>query len=356
MKATFFLLACFLVGASLGGNTVMFSADAVIRVPNGQYTGKAYYYYDEEEQYLRIDYSTPSSMIELIDYKEGVRYKVGYKCEAAYYGYPAPTLFKNIGDTSTEITEDGCTKYIPADKAGLDSVWLTDTETICKAELINGKTIQFSNVNYMFNDMNFFSIAGKQCPVPVCKRAIDVVLAVDSSDPVGEDNWNNYVKEFVRQLASSLDIYHDAAQIGVVSFGTTAREIIGLSSNKALIEEVLALAKYTGGDTCIGCGINMAMDMLKNMDTHRTRLNPNKFIIVVAGGDNNASDPNNTCAGYKPECTARDASKCIQYGCSGSYRTVNTSICKKYEEDRSKCKNGDVKHAKIINGVLNVLA
>ena len=332
MKATFFLLASFLVCTSLGGDTHTFSADVTVRVPNGQYSAKFFYYYNESQQYTRYDYTVPTHMNEVIDYREGLKYKVGVRCEATFCNYTAPILFKSSDDTDTGIIEDGCTKYIPKDTTSTSSLWFRDDGTICKAELADGKTLIFAYVNNDFNDMDLFNVK-RVCPAPVCKRAMDVVLVLDSSSSVGERNWNTYIKNFVHQFVSSLDLYSDAAQVGVVSFGAKAREIIRLSTDKELINKTLRRARYTDGDTCISCGIDMAMDMLKNTNTHRSKLDPEKVIVVLAGGVNNAFDPNNTCADYQARCT-EFGKKCIKYECHTVYITRNLSICSKYEDSK----------------------
>ena len=83
----FTVLLLLLVGRSESHK--IFNANVTIRVPNGQYSASLYYLYNDTAgsnyHVMRLDYTYPLSMVDLINYGEGVRYKYCTKCEAGFY-------------------------------------------------------------------------------------------------------------------------------------------------------------------------------------------------------------------------------------------------------------------------------
>lgn len=336
--AVLLLLVClFLSSTTLAESEVMFSADVKVLVTTGYYESKMYYYYSEAKQYIRYDYTSPTKLTEITDFIEKAKYVTeSGSCEFSYHELPMPLLFKGTGDTSTGIVdEDGCEKYIPEDTTSVSATWYASNGTVCKAELTNGKTLVFSNVNTAFNDESYFVNAVDQCSGAICKRAMDLVLVIDLSDSVGEDNWNNGIKHFMETLVNSLDIGKDAVQIGLLTYGSYATKVLDLSPVKSTIFDAINSASYTGGGTCIGCGINTAISLLNNTATHRTDLDPEKIMIVVAGSLNNQSQ-GTSCADYKSTCTKKGTA-CEIRTCSGTWKTTTTSVCEEYG-DSSTCK------------------
>lgn len=325
------LFACLISGAALGSAGVMFSADVRVLVTNGYYESKMYYYYSEEEQYVRYDYTSPVAMTEVINYNRKIKYKIASKCESSYHASLAPILFNESGDISTSaVDEDGCRRYLPANAMSVDAIWYKEDGTLCKAELADGKTLVFTNINTTFNNKTYFSVSS------ICSHAMDIVFVIDMSGSVGSSNWNNKIKPFMKDIISSLDVGADGAMIGFVTYGSTARKVFDLSSNMTYINEAIDSTSYTGGDTCTGCGINMGVSVLNNTDTHRTALNPEKIMIIMTDGYNTQYQ-GTPCVDYTTKCTQYDYSKCISKECSVPYRTVNTNVCKAYGQT-SVCK------------------
>ena len=87
MFSIFVLLVFLLISG--GESHKIFNADIEIRVPNGKYDAKMYYLYNETANsnyhIMRLEYSFPLKMTDLINYGEGIRYKVCSKCEAGYH-------------------------------------------------------------------------------------------------------------------------------------------------------------------------------------------------------------------------------------------------------------------------------
>ena len=349
--ATLFLIAA--LGVFSASAEVMFSAKATVRVANGYYNATVYYLYRDSEKgktYLRYDYTNPTEMIDLIDYTEGKRYKVCTKCEAGFYAYPEPALFKQTTDTPTGRTDGQCKEYIPADRSGVYSIWYKDDGTLCQAELADGKTLILTNFKKYTTQSEeyekykgYFDLTGKQCPAPVCKRVMDLVFVLDKSGSIcgggsgkyldrnGCDlgNWIK-IQDFVVSIVESFDVGTDASMIGIVTFSNGATKVSGLSANKQAIIDAMRGAQLTRYITCTGCGIDMAMDILKSTTTARNSLDPEKVLIVMTDGASNYYY-GNPCAYYRPKCTKPNKNKCIRWGCPGGYKST-TSECSKYEE------------------------
>ena len=349
MRTTFLIFAVaaitILVGAVRADKRFK-STGVKVLVENGYYTADVYYKYDESgknKHYLRYDYKTPTTMIDLIDYSEGIRSKVCTKCEAGYYPYSAPALFKQDGDIATGETEGECKEYTPAVTYAMSSIWYKDDGTLCKATLADGKTLVFSNINTTFNDDTLFNLEGKQCPAPICKRVMDLVFVIDNSGSVGSSNWET-VKKFIINVTNSFDIGTDATMIGVVSYDYSASKIIDLSGDKNAIINAVTGAKYVGGTTCTGCGMDLGMKLMNSTSDARNTLDPEKVMMVVTDGENNELDNKYFCRSYVSTCTT-PGSKCIKYQCNGPTKTVTTPVCKRYENTtqclKNKCQNCD---------------
>ena len=86
----------------------MFKADATVRVANGYYNATIYYLYKDSstgKTYLRYDYTNPTTMIDLIDYSDGKRYKVRKKYKSGFFAYYEHALLKQSTDVATERSE-----------------------------------------------------------------------------------------------------------------------------------------------------------------------------------------------------------------------------------------------------------
>ena len=320
------------------------STGVKVEVENGYYTADVYYKYDESgknKHYLRYDYTSPTKMIDLIDYSEGIRSKVCTKCEAGYYPYSAPALFKQDGDIATGETEGECKEYTPAVTYAMSSIWYKDDGTLCKATLADGKTLVFSNIDTTFNNDTFFNLDGKQCPAPICKRVMDLVFVVDVSGSVTSNDWT-LAKKFMINITNSLEISTDATMIGVVTYDKKTEKVIDLSGDKDKIIGAINTAKYLGGCTCTGCGMDLGMKLMNSTSAARNALNPEKIMMVITDGENNELDYYQFCRKYQSKCT-KNGTKCTKYQCNGPTKTVTTPVCKRYENTtqclKSKCQN-----------------
>lgn len=335
----------FNAAALADSSEVMFSAKAKVEVANGYYEATVYYLYNRTNQYLRYDYTYPTTMIDLIDYVDGARYKVCTKCESGFYKLPAPILYTQSTDKVTTEVENGCTKHIPSNTEGVLAVWYSSNGTVCKAELPDGKTLVFSNLNSAFKDRKVFNLIGNKCPAPVCKRVMDIEVVVDNSGSVGKSNWNGPIKNFLYQLVGLFDLGPDATQIGLLTYSTGTREVFKLSYDAATMNRTIKNAAYKQGGTCTGCGINAGVEALKNINTHRAALDPEKILMVITDGENwdYAGTP---CADYKPVCTEYSKTNCVRYSCSTGFKYKDSNVCIEYADDTTKCKRYRCDHCK----------
>ena len=334
MRTTLYLfLGAAVISAACATTAKFKSSDVTIRVENGYYKASIYYKYDDSvngKSYLRYDYTDPTTMTEVIDYKDGTRSKVcGSTCETGFYPYGAPALFQQDSDIATGEVEGECYEYTPAVNYAITSIWYKKDKTLCKAALADGKTLIFNKgFDSNFND-NVFSLEGSHCPAPICKRVMDLVFVIDNSGSVSSSDWEK-AKSFIIDVSNSFDIGTDATMIGVIAYGKSARTIIGLSGNKNSIVSAVTGAKYYGGTTCTGCGMDLAMKFFNSTSAARNALNPEKMMMVVTDGENNELDYYQYCRRYTPSCTAVNRSICVKYECKGASHMANGPLCLEY--------------------------
>ena len=330
---SYLFLGAAIISAACATVTRFKSENVTIRVENGYYKATIYYKYNDSiagKSYLRYDYTVPTTMTEVIAYSEGTRSKVcDTTCEVGFYPYGAPALFQQDGDIATGEEDGDCYEYTPAVNYAITSIWYKKDKTLCKATLADGKTLIFENaIDTTFTDDTVFNLEGKQCPAPICKRVMDLVFVIDNSGSVSSSDWEK-AKSFIVDVTNSFDIGTDATMIGVIAYGKAARSIIGLNGNKDSIITAVNGAKYVGGTTCTGCGMDLAMKFFNSTSDARNSLNPEKMMIVVTDGENNELDNYDYCRKYKSECTKR-GSKCTRYECKGRSHKANGPVCLKY--------------------------
>ena len=361
---------------------VMFSADVRVEVTNGYYLAKYYYRYGEagKNNAARFEYSTPTKMIDLIDYTEGRRYKYCTSCESGFYMSNAPLLFPVANENATGIRDGNCVQYVrAAGQDSVDKIWYDSNKKICKAELTDGKTLVFSNVDTTFKDHTKFNMTGAECPAPVCKRVMDLVFVLDTSFSICHE-WNEdqnqcdlsdwrQIQDFAKTIVNSFDIGNDATMVGIVTFCKQATKQLELSASKDDIIKAINSVSKMCASTCIGCGVEGAINLLKKTSATRNARNPEKMIIFMTDGGNNVPwDNERYCSKYEPvcvntssvcksykcakyECLDYDTSKCAKYRCN-QYSTTECAECKRCVTYSVECKTrGDkcVKNSTICN-------
>ena len=317
----------------------MFKATNVkVHVGFGYYLASITYKYNSTgKSYLRYDFTSPTSMIELIDYSEGTRSKVCSSCETGFYPYTVPLLYKQPSDIPTGEVEGECKEYTPIASSSVNSLWYKENGDLCKVALADGRTLDFNGatIDAAYKDETVFNLEGRECPGPVCKRIMDIVFVIDSSGSVDKDNWET-IKDFLKAVVGSFEIGPDATMVGIVSYGKSAVKVLDLTADPNTVNNAINTASYCGGTTCTGCGIIMGLDILNSTTDTRDKLDPEKIMMVLTDGENNEIDNQYFCRKYEPVCTKR-STKCVNFTCDGTMKKKSTSICTKYEDDKSAC-------------------
>jgi alpha-tubulin suppressor-like RCC1 family protein len=111
----------------------------------------------------------------------------------------------------------------------------------------------------------------------------DIVLVLDESGSIGATDFG-LLKKSAMSFVSAQNIGPQANRVGVVLFAVGARRVINLSSDKSQILNAINDIVYgDGNNTCIGCGIAEADEMLDLL----ARPTANRMMVVVTDGETN---------------------------------------------------------------------
>ena len=116
----------------------------------------------------------------------------------------------------------------------------------------------------------------------MCKRAVDIVFAVDSSSTIGTTNFNS-IRQFLSLIVSRYVVGPEDAQFGVVRFSTSASTVITLRTHPDLSSLRAAIngISYVPGETNIAEGIEFA---IQELTVNGRRGVPKVLIIITDGG------------------------------------------------------------------------
>lgn len=109
---------------------------------------------------------------------------------------------------------------------------------------------------------------------------MDVVVAIDTSGSITADNWKQE-RDFVREFANAFDFGATGVEMGLVLFSYTAvvsdferrGELVDisqavtpklLSDKTSFTNTVNYTQRWQSGDTCIGCGIQTSIQLLRS--------------------------------------------------------------------------------------------
>lgn len=229
-------------------------------------------------------------------------------------------------------------------------------DTLCRAELSDGRTFIFKNVKTT-SDTSKAKVSGTTCPAPVCKRVMDLVIVLDKSFSIckNSDYWNRCdltdwkkIQKFAEGIIDSFEIGEDATMVGIVTFAGEASDVVDISSDKDKIINSLYNVNEMSYATCIGCGIENAIAMFKRVSANREARKPAKMMILMTDGENNKPDQRSLfryCSTYQPKCKKYNTARCKHYKCTdaspeclkksttncATYKTTNE--CEKYKCD-----------------------
>lgn len=309
---------------------------------------KSTLFYSDDLKVMRNNYYDPITMTELIDFENNIKYKYCGNCEAGYINFVFPNLSPLESD---ELTIKGNQKIY------------TRYEDVEYLIYENDKLVEFSYDFGIYKLKNYqsdieehyfhFTDFSNNCPQPVCKRVVDIIFVLDESGSIAEQEWEKIIN-FCKTVVGYYEIGYDAAQVGIVGFGSFGVKYLDLSFSKTRIMETFndILNKQMRGGTCTGCGLSIAKTMFDNTkNTERTKLyNPEHLVIILTDGG--VADPTY----YEPCVKTIEPSTFYNYclGCCSSkerpYCIDKVSSCKVYNKtfklsgskscsSRSECKN-----------------
>ncbi len=96
----------------------------------------------------------------------------------------------------------------------------------------------------------------------------DVVLVVDSSGSIPPSSFHGAVKSFLRDIASELDaagLFANGGSIGIVRFADSESHILFRGTALGPVHGAINAMAYTGGGTCLGCGVRGATSQLTSI-------------------------------------------------------------------------------------------
>lgn len=116
-----------------------------------------------------------------------------------------------------------------------------------------------------------------------------MVFVVDSSEAVSRVNYDKELN-FVKQTVNNWNIGPYGVQVGLVTFGSTARGVFNLNSHStaADVTQAISNAPMVGGQVNIQEGLRFAMD---NMFTPQTGVRDQTARVMVLVTNGHSANP-----------------------------------------------------------------
>ena len=129
-------------------------------------------------------------------------------------------------------------------------------------------------------------------PAAECERPLDVVLCLDTSGSIGDENWAK-VLSFVIDIASAFDF--SRARFGVVCFDTTAVVQISLGQYATFADFAVDVAAngtgwYTSGQTFTYDGIELSQQEIEARG-RSAEIGAAHLMLVITDGQSNGGRP-----------------------------------------------------------------
>lgn len=136
------------------------------------------------------------------------------------------------------------------------------------------------------------SFARPAIALSVPRDRASVMLAIDVSGSMAAKDVEPTRLDAARQAARSLvDSLPDRAEVGLISFSSSAELLAPLSSDRTSLLAALE-SIHPGGSTAIGDAVNLAVDQLSTQQPDQSGKRPPSMIVLLTDGGNNVgSDP-----------------------------------------------------------------
>jgi hypothetical protein len=266
-KGSFFLSFAVIVIIAVCVDSQQLSFQGNVRIYNdpavsGILTG--FMYYDGSNLKLRTDYTVGTQ--EIILYTPKLKYlHCTNDCDTTTYADPWPIFYKlgtDSAGTPITINSLSCTPYSRSGSSSGDvtKVWVANSGTgkICRAQFLDGTTVDFTNIVSLASSTVFDAYTGWSCPGQTCVQKFDMFLVFDES---GSINYNSFQteKSFAVSIAQSYTFGNtNGVGMGLVMFDDDGRLITSLSYNQQSFINAVNGVVQGRGNTCIGCGLYLA--------------------------------------------------------------------------------------------------
>ncbi len=138
-------------------------------------------------------------------------------------------------------------------------------------------------LNILLIILLIIALADPHIPLEQTKEGVNVVIVMDVSGSMAATDYNPSRLEAAKQSAKSLvDGLNIKDNAGVVIFSSGATTSAYLSPYKEKVLEKLMSIKQTDGETALGDGLALAVDMATSIPNRK------KVIILMSDGVNNA--------------------------------------------------------------------
>eukprot|EP01117_Protostelium_nocturnum_P014355 TRINITY_DN545_c0_g1_i5.p1 TRINITY_DN545_c0_g1~~TRINITY_DN545_c0_g1_i5.p1 ORF type:complete len:769 (-),score=217.00 TRINITY_DN545_c0_g1_i5:253-2559(-) len=246
---------------------------------------------------------------QLWDYSDDVLYKRCTECESATMN-DKPWRFVvdanyNTKTTNTKVINGvTCTQYNTNENpvTGVQTLWADANGVPCQAVLggkASGRTYTFTNVNGASVPASTFDVSSWNCPTKKCKLPADVVVVVDKSGSISNEEWAQ-ATSFVKQFAAGFggfqsQAYYNsnpqlAVRMGLIWFSTVAvdktkafnnNNVGGVTADRNTFNNAANADRGGNGNTNIGDGIKHALAML-----YQDNRDVDKILLFLTDGKN----------------------------------------------------------------------
>ena len=302
-----FLTALLVLALIQLASAAWFSADFVQlndpTMPNARVSGKVYMRWDSAtstNNRMLTHYKDPAVLYDLIHQGKQIRYRYcngGGNCQAETYKIAVQPPVKDGYTCSGTATYNGktvtkCTKSASNDDEIKTALF--DGNTLVRWQFKNGRTWDFTNQSTAAHSANMEPSGS--CPTPRCTRMIDLLINLDDSGSIDNNEWKTLVS-YVKTIISKFDVANDATMIGVTFFNNTGRVISSLSDNASDVQNAIRNASHTNGNTCVGAGIRKGFtDILNKASASRKAFNPKKIVMSITDGVDSQCSSSNTAS------------------------------------------------------------
>lgn len=255
-------------------------------------------YYDGTNLKIRTDYNVGTN--EILIWSTKLKYlKCGSDCDTTTYTDGWPVFYKQSSDSAAgsavTINSRSCTPYSRTTSTTGEAmyVWVASSGTgaICRAQLRSsngtpGTIIDFTNNVNLASTSVFDAYTSWSCPSQTCVQRFDMFLVFDESGSIKNTPFQTE-KDFAVSIAQSYTFgSQNGVGMGLVMFDDDARLITSLTYNQQSFINAVNGVVQGKGNTCIGCGIDLAQSYLELYNDRSDSSYPDLMVVLTDGANN----------------------------------------------------------------------